>query len=214
MSEITHLQARVGADPGTDGDGTSSAVRKSKQGGLLVAPISGSYQEAVRRGNCYAVANQVGVTSQAGLSATTPVLTLFNPGDSGVLLVVWFVGSAMTVVNATVGVVMVAVNTDTAAAAVTGTATSTHRNCLLGSSRNPQAEPLLAATLPAAPVSIGTIAHQLTGAVNLFPSAPAYGRWYDGGLILKPNTALSLQTKVASGAAGLWCEYIWEEIPA
>ena len=138
MSDNVHLQATVGPDAGTDADGTSSAVRKSRQGGLLAAPISGGYQEAVRRGNCYAVANQVGVTSQAGLSATTPVMTLFNPGESGVWLVVWFVGAAMTVVNATVGVVMVAVNTDTDAAAVTGTATTTHRNCLLGSGRNPQ----------------------------------------------------------------------------
>ena len=210
----THLQARVGPDAGTDGDGSSSAVRKNKQGGLLTAPISASFQEAVRRGNTYAVANQVGVASQAGLSATTPVLTLFNPLASGKLLVVWFVGAAMSVANAAAAAIHVAVNTDVSAAAVTGTATTTHRNCLLGATGNPQARTFLAATLPAAPVSIGTLGVGITGAITVASTSPVHGRWYNGGLILMPNTALSVQTKTASGALGLWAEYTWEEIPA
>ncbi len=211
----THLQARVGPDAGTDGDGSSSAVRKNKQGGLLTAPISASFQEAVRRGNTYAVANQVGVASQAGLSATTPVLTLFNPANSGTLLVMWFVGAAMSVANAAAAAIHVAVNTNTSEEdPVTGTATTTHRNCLLGASGNPRAQVFLAATLPAAPVSIGTLGVGITGAITVGSTSPVHGRWYNGGLILMPNTALSVQTKTASGALGLWCEYIWEEIPA
>jgi hypothetical protein len=45
------------------------------------------------------------------------------------------------------------------------------------------------------------------------PSTKPLGRWFNGGLILKPGTNLSIQTSTASGATGTWCEYIWEEIP-
>lgn len=113
----THLQAIVGPDDGTQAVGSSSAVRKSRGGGLLTAPISARFQEAVLRGNVFGVASQAGVATQAGLSVTTPVLTLFNPGDSGVNCVLWFAGVQFTVVFAAVAAVFLAVNSDDSAAA-------------------------------------------------------------------------------------------------
>ena len=193
--------------------GENGGLRSNRNGaGLLVANVSASLQEAVLRGNTYAVANQTGVTSQAGLSATTPVLTLYNPSDSGVNLAVWFTGCVMEVANAAAASIFVAAGTDTAAAAVTGTATTAHRNLLLGASNNPRAKAFLAATLPAAPVAVGLIGVGLTGAITTVPGLPEYGRWFNGALVLKPNTNLSIQTSTASGASGLLCEYIWEEI--
>ena len=210
MSDM-HLQATVGADRSNPGDGSSLAVRRGKEGGLLTQSITARYQQAVLGGNVYGVANQVGVASQAGLSVTTPVLTLANPLGSGVNAVVWFVGAAMSVANTAAAAIMVAVNTDTTDAAVTGTATTTHRNMLLGASGNPRCNTFLAATLAEAPVSIGTLGIGITGAITVATTSPVHGRWYDGGLILGPNTALTVQTLTASGALGLWCEYIWEE---
>ena len=212
MSEM-HLQATVGADRSNPAAGTSLAVRRGPEGGLLTSPITARYQQAVLGGNVFGVANQVGVASQTTLSATTPVLTLANPLGSGVNAVVWFVGAGMSVGNAAAAPMLVAVNTNTAAAAVTGTATTTHRNMLLGGNGTPKCKSFLAATPPAAPVSIGTLGIGLTGAITTSTTAPFYGRWYDGALILGPNTALSVQTLTASGALGLWCEYIWEEFP-
>ena len=209
----THLQATVGADRSNPGDGSSLAVRRGKEGGLLTQSITARFQQAVLGGNVFGVANQVGVASQAGLSATTPVLTLANPVGSGVNAVIWFVGAAMSVVNVAAAAIHVAVNSNTAAAAVTGTLTTTHRNMLVGASGNPKCNTFLAATLPTVPVSIGTLGIGLTGIITTALTSPVYGRWYDGGLILKPNTNLTLQTKTASGALGLWCEYIWEEFP-
>ena len=211
MSTITHLQATVGPDNSDPAAGTSGAIRRSPSGGMYTADISARYQAAVERGNVYGVANQTGVTSQAGLSATTPVLTLYNPLSSGVNAVLWFAGAQFSVVFAAVSAVWLAVGTNTAAAAVTGTATSTHRNMLLGSGRNPNCEPLLAATLPAAPVALSSIGTGLTGAVNLLPQTQGMERWYDGSVILKPGTNISIQTEAASGAVGMLCELIWEE---
>jgi len=214
MSTITHLQATVGPDNNNPGSGANEAVRRSPSGGLYSADISARYQEAVLRGNVYGVANQVGVTSQAGLSATTPVLSLYNPKASGVDAVLWYASGQMAVANVAAAAVWLAVNTDTTAAATTGTATTTHRNMLLGASAANKCSPLLAATLPAAPVALCTLGIGLTGAITVATQAPTMDRWFDGGVIVKPGAAISIQTSTASGAAGLWCELIWEEIPA
>jgi hypothetical protein len=193
-------------------DGGVGRLRLLKNGALAMGGAGSSFYEAVRNGKVFAVANQAGVTSQAGLSATTPVLTLANPVGSGVNCVLWYAGATFTVAFATAGAVFVAVNTNLAAAAVTGTLSTAHRNLLLGGG-NPAVTPLLAATLPAAPVAVGILGVGLTGAITTVPHLQTLGRWFDGSIVLQPGAALSLQTGVASGASGMFCEYIWEEVP-
>jgi hypothetical protein len=193
-------------------NGATVDARADRSGAEVVTNAHGFFMEAVEQGNVYAVANQTGVASQAGLSATTPVLTLANPAGSTKKLAVWYVGCVFNVVFAAIASVFVAVGTNTALAAVTGTLTTAHRNLKLGSGGAPVARTFLAATLPAAPVAIGLLGAGLTGAVVLLPSTPMLERWYNGALILLPGTNLSLQTEAASGAAGMLCEYIWEEV--
>lgn len=215
MAEITHLQGQIGpADEGQTAAGQSHAVRTSRAAGFLNAPIAASFQEAVLRGNCYTVASQSGVTSQAGLSVTTPVLTLANPSGSGVNAVIWFAGATFTVAFATAGAVWVTVADGTEDAAVTGTASTIHRNCKVGLSNNPKVNVFLAATLPTAPIAVSLLGVGLTGIITTVPQVQTLGRWFDGAIILTPNTNLSIQTGVASGASGTFCEYIWEEVSA
>jgi hypothetical protein len=209
--DMTQLQGTIGAATGTAA-GQSHAVRTNRAGAFMNAPISASFQEAVLRGRCYTICNVAGITTQAGLSATNPALTLYNPAGSGVNGVIWFAGVSFNVVFAAVSTVYVAAGTNPNAAAVTGTLTTTHRNCLLGASNNPSIIPMLAATLPAAPVAVAILGHGLTGAVNLLPNTHIMGQWFNGGLILAPGCNLSIQTSAASGASGTWCQYIWEEI--
>lgn len=104
------------------------------------------------------------------------------------------------------------VGTNLVAAAVTGTETTAHRNLLLGGPK-PSIVPLLAATLPVAPVAVAILGMGLTGAITTLPASPSIGRWFDGALIIPPGANFSLQTSSASGASGMWCEYIWEELP-
>lgn len=194
------------------GEGTRTPFRLDRTGAIATANAHGKYAESTSRGSVFSVCNQVGVTSQAGLSATTPVLTLYNPIGSGVTLHLIYAGGIYTVAFATAGAIFLAANTNTAAAAVTGTATTAHRAGLFGGG-SPKASPLLAATLPAAPVAVDILGAGLTGAITTIPGLPTFGKFYDGSIILKENTAVSIQTGVASGASGLFCTYTWEEVP-
>jgi hypothetical protein len=108
--------------------------------------------------------------------------------------------------------VFVAVNTNILAAAVTGTATTTHRNLLLGSAQTPSLQTFLAAALPAAPVAIAQLGVGLTGAITTTPTQQMMEEWFDGSLILSPGTALSIQTRAASGTSSTFCTYFWQEI--
>lgn len=172
--------------------------------------VSAPFSAVVARGRCFAVANQAGVTSQAGLSLTTPVLTLANPAGSGVRGKLWYASATFTVAFATAGAVWLAANTNPVAAVVTGTETTAHRNLKLGGPQ-PGIVPLLAATLPAAPVAIDQLGVGLTGAITTLPHLPPLEKWYYGAVLIEPGTAISLQTGVASGASGMFCAYIWEE---
>lgn len=208
MSDITQLQGTVGQE--TAQPGTSHAVTLTRNVALRTANTQGSLQDAVERGNTYGVCSQSGVTSQAGLSAMTPVLTLANPTGSGVNGILWFAGATFTVAFATAGAIWLA---HSAVPAALATLATTHRNLKLGGSQGNKVKALLACTLPAAPVAISLLGVGLTGAITTTPQAQTLGRWYNGSVIVEPGQAISIQTGVASGASGMFCEYIWEEIP-
>lgn len=203
--------ARVG--PQVAADGNDVQPRLDKTGAMTVVGAHAFYSEAVLRGNCYAVCQQTGTTTQAGLSATTPALTLYNPAGSGVNGVLIYAGVTFLVAFAAAAAVWVAVGTNPTAAAVTGTLTTAHRNCLLGARQGGGVIPMLAATLPAAPVAVAILGVGLTGAITTIPQAQNMGRFFDGSIIIAPGTNLSIQTSTASGASSTLCEYIWEEVP-
>ena len=209
--DITQLQGTIGPVTGTAA-GQSHAARMNRSGGWLTAPVAARFQEAVLRGTCYAVANPAGITTQAGLSATTPALTLYNPAGSGKNGILWYASAAFAVANAAAAAVWLAANTNINAAAVTGTLTTTHRNCLLGAAANNAIQAMLAATLPAAPVGICLLGIGLTGAITVETTAKQVGGWLDGAIVIGPGCSVSIQTSTASGASGLWCSYIWEEV--
>ena len=173
-----------------------------------------AFARAVEKGNMYAVANQAGVTSQAGLSATTPVLTLANPAGSGVTGRLWMAAAQLEVASAAAASVWVAVGTNTIAAVVTGTLTTAHRNLKLGgqNAQGNKVVPFLAATLPAAPVAIDLLGLGLTGAITTVPALSPMVKWYNGGILIQPGVNLSVQTSTASGTNSMLCAYIWEEV--
>lgn len=193
-------------------DGTVNPQRADRTGAGVVTSAHGAYYEAASRGTVFMVASQAGVTSQAGLSGTTPVLTLYNPKGSGVNASIIYAGAVFTVAFGTAGAIWAAVNTDLGAADVTGTRTTAHRCGLAGNNREPRVQAFTAATLPAAPVGVALLGVGLTGAITLDSQLPGVGREFGGALIIAPGGALSIQTGVASGASGMFCEYIWEEI--
>lgn len=204
------IQGAVG--PSVLADGSGKTFRQSRTGGQVVSDEHARFYEAAVRQNIYTVANQAGITTQAGLSATTPALTLYNPAGSGVNGVILYAGFVASVAFAAASVIWLGANTNLAAAAVTGTLTTTHRNGLLGGAQGNKIQALLAATLPAAPVAIASLGVGLTGAITTVPAIATLGKFFDGSIILYPGSAISFQTSTASGATGFFGEFIWEEV--
>lgn len=192
--------------------GAVSTARGSFDTSVVTQDAHARYQEAVMRGNCYTTANQTAGTTQAGLSGTTPVLTLFNPKGNNKVGVLLYAGATFIVANAAGSAIWLAANVNVAAAAVTGTA-ATVSNCALGNGNSPSLLAFTAATLPATPIAISQLASGVTGAVTTIPYLLPAGRFFDGSIILLPGSAISIQTSTASGA-GTFCEYVWEEIVA
>lgn len=190
--------------------GGQSGARGSFDACTVTMDGHARYQEAVMRGNVFVTANQTAGTTQAGLSATTPVLTLFNPKGNNKVGVLIYAGATFIVANAAGAAVWLAANINIAAAAVTGTA-ATVTNALLGNNNSPSLLAFTASTLPAAPIAISQLASGVTGAVTTAPYVLPAGRFYDGSVILMPGSAISIQSSTASGA-GTFCEYIWEEV--
>ena len=193
-------------------------------GGVAAAPFinkrrqlvtQDEYASDVERGRAFCVANQTGVTSQAGLSLTTPVLTLYNPTGSGVTGRLWMACAQFEVVFAAVASVWLCAGTNTVAAAVTGTLTTAHRNMKLGgtNAQGNKIVPFLAATLPAAPVAIDLLGVGGTGAIVLLPISAPLRVWYPAPILMREGTNISIQTSAASGTSSTLCSYIWSEVP-
>ena len=203
------IDTYVGEIPGATGF-NSGEIRTSITGEQVVGDAHARFYEAVRLGNCYGVAAQAGVTSQAGLSATTPVLSLYNPIGSGVNAVLWYAAVTQSVAPAAAMVVWLGVNAP-ATTAATGTLTTAHRNLLLGAGLGNKVTPLLAATLPAAPVGLTVLGVGFAAALTVNNQQNPIGGWLDGSIVIGPGTAVSFQTSTASGTSGLFGEFKWEE---
>jgi len=185
-----------------------------KIGGHIVALETDDFQAAVGRGRVFSACNQTGIATQAGLSLTEPVLTLYNPAGSGVKGRLWYAGVTFEVAAAAACVAWVAVGTDVTANAVTGTAQTAHRRTRLGSTvtQGNVIQAFEVATLPAIPVGIAILGCSTTANINTVPSIPTLGRWFKGAIDIMPGTNLSIQTSTASGALAATCNYIWEEV--
>ena len=195
---------------GPDGKSVIGMARGSKAtGALLTAHAGAQFDEAVERGNVYVTANQTTVTTQAGLSATTPALTLANRVNSGKAIKLWYV-SASGLVAAAAGAEIFAALGGYSATAVTETTAATVRNMKTGDASMPPGVAALAvATLPAAPVAVGQLGAQLTGAITTVPTVAPFERWYNGAMRIAPGFNFSIQT---STATTLFCEYIFEVV--
>jgi len=148
------------------------------------------------QGNVFAIANQTGVASQAGISVTTPVLTLYNrwePERPGNLVCQCYLPCSlcsscsclcMCWLGCTAGCCYR--NTDTA-----------HRN-LRWADTEPSSKDLPGSHTTSRSCSNSILGGGLTGAITTAPSIAAMERWYNGALILTPGTNLTLQTSTAT----------------
>lgn len=212
---------RVGA--GLLGKSTSGPLRGDLSSALVTQDAHARFQEALLAGNVYIGANLAGtaVTTQAGLSATTPALTLYNPLGSTINMVVWSFGGAIQASPAAAATVMLAMNLPYLAGVPTGPTTVTNAlvtNALLGLgvtgtttvstlAAGNQGQCYRVCTLSAAPLAV-RYCFGTTGASGI--GGMSFRDAIDGAIILQPGMALSVQT---SSAASLVCDFVWEEVP-
>jgi hypothetical protein len=204
--------AQLQTGPQAVGPAAFPIRRGSRDACAVIQEGHGKFQEAVYRGNVFAVADQTGKTMPAGLSDSPTTVTLFNPKGSNMLAVIWWGGVVSTVdPGAGIAEIWVASNSIISAADPTGTAAAP-RNCMIGNAKAPSITTLTTVTLPAAPVAIDVLGVFLSGLITVETQHAALGKWYDGALILYPGGALSFQASAASGAAAAFGSWIWEEV--
>lgn len=198
-------EIRVGAISASVG--AVNPARSDKTGAIVAVDAHGRYQEAVLQGGVYIGANLGGtpVTTQAGLSATTPALTLYNPIGSGVNLVLLTATVNFTAAPAAACAVWLASNAATAVAPATTTA-ATLQNANLGTTAVGKGQCYRVATLAAAPLMIRNICG--TSGAGAIGNTQAVDR-IDGEIVAPPGVAVSIQT---SSAAILVASFTWEEV--
>lgn len=187
--------------------GTNPNLRSSDYGELVVLQGGGKYKEMSLKGDVFIGANLGGtpVTTQAGLSATTPALTLYNPVNSGVNLVLMTVCVDITTSPAAAAGLMLAYNL-ISAAAPTSVTNATITNAIIGGNKAPSGKCYIVATLAAAPLAFrmigGTTGAAAIGAVQLIDHV-------DGEVIIPQGGCISVQS---TSAAAILASMTWEEV--
>jgi hypothetical protein len=194
--------------PTVNADGSAPLQRAGRTGETMVSDTHAHFAEAAARGNAFIGADLGGtpVTTQAGLSATTPALTLYNPVGSGKNLIVMNVNISVTAAPAANCNFWLAYNLATAAAPSSVTA-ATVTPAVLGNTNTGVAGCYRVATLPAAPLMIETIG-TIPAATTV--SGFVLDKNIDGRIVVGPGVALSIQT---GSAAAIVAAITWEEIP-
>lgn len=207
------IQGRVGPQASTSSlaSATNPEMRLGNMGELITSGLHGPYYESAYRRALFSVANTSAVTSTVGTSTTYVGLALSNPIGSTVNLVLSRCSVAAIVAftaAATIGI-MTGYNSSTN---VTHTTSVTPRNQFTGVGSAGQGLADSSATLPTTPVLNTVLGAALTGAITV---SVQYLGIYDigGSIILPPGAYAAVYTSTASGASGLQCSFLWEEIP-
>ncbi len=197
-------------------------LRCDLSGALVTTDGHARFQEAVLNGNVWIGANLGGtpVTSQAGLSVTTPMLTLFNPVNSPVNLVLWEFQVTNTTVVAGATNWCLAYNLPAITGVFTAPFTTTNAavtNALLSSNmttataiqnQGAWGQCYRICTLAAAPV-IFRYSFCQAGASSL--TVYSCIDHIDGAVVVPPGIAISVQT-LTTAIAGI-AAFVWEEVP-
>lgn len=194
----------VGPPSGKMNDATVRAMRLSQDGSPVTQDSHSRFLESSIRGNSYTCADLGGtaVATQAGLSATTPALVVWNPAASGVNAVINTASVGFTVIAAT-ATFMLAVSTGVTTAPTATTAGQLFNN-LIGSARTGQVACYRVSTLAVAPLMarvIGTVGMTANGNSAAQSEGQLIDR-VDGELVLAPGELVTIQTTAAATVLG------------
>jgi hypothetical protein len=194
-------------------DGSLLDPRGAKTGEAVVQQAHGKYYEATHRGKCFAGMTAVAGVSVANLAqGTTGPITLANPAGSGKRLSILRANMGYVSGTMPAGNLTYSVNTNPAAAAVTGTAITPV--CLdIGSGIGPTAKLFTTSTLPAAPTPIRNFANLDANLATSTNNPYNIVDDVDGSIVLEPGTSLTISGTTAAGSSPLVAFGLeWEEI--
>jgi len=203
------IQGRVG--PGYAADGASETPRMTRDLGIGVQDLHGRYYEAVSRGTVFEAATATSGVAPGTAIGTTAAFTLFNPKNSGKNLVL--LDADMGYVSGTLGsgTVYIVVNSNPAAADVSGTAI-TPTNLLIGGPVG-VGKAFTTATLPANPTAVHPL-WILSPMLATTVFAPLDVRVvFDGKYVIAPGCAVSFEAVAGAGSTPLVTfSMSWEEV--
>jgi hypothetical protein len=177
-------------------------LRSTPLGALMVGSMHAPFYEAVSRGRVYCACNQASITFGTGLTATGVTFHLSNPASSPVNLSILHCGVTF-ITSTTAGSLVYAANVVPTAADVVHGTPGVVRNAKLGGAAGYGLFDV-AATLPAAPVAIRTLASGFTTNANI-----SVHDYVNGAIVVAPGCTLSIQgiTIVGTGLIDM----CWEE---
>ncbi len=199
------LQCRVGPSlPNSDGTVTDRILRTGRQGELIAGLGVAEYEELSSRGELFMAATQTVVTFGTSLTATGVTFCLYNPVGSLVDLVILEIGIT-AITQTAAGHLVLAANTNNAAAAVTFASNLTVYNAKLdGSSGYGLASRSF--TLPVAPVAIRTVGYGVSAAPT---NAGSIVDKVKGAVVIGPNTSVAVQGITFAGTGLI--SMLWRE---
>ncbi|KKN02083.1 hypothetical protein LCGC14_1121340 [marine sediment metagenome] len=179
-------------------------------GTMLVQQGGSLFEAAVARGNVFSVVSQTTVTTQAGLSATTPGLTIANLNGSGKEVILWYAAWATLVSASAAFQAWLAYGAVHATAVVATTPSTTVINSKTGAPGEPGGVRVLdVATLPAAPVAVALLGGASSAAITVGLQNAEGGRWFHGDRKLQSGSNFSIQT---STAGTIFTEFVFEVV--
>jgi hypothetical protein len=188
-------------------------LRTGRQGDMVVSELHGRYYETNNSKSLFSGSNQTGQVTTVGLATTYTGLCLSNPIGSGVNLVLNKVSAAFPVAFAAGAVVGVMTGYN-ATTNVTHTAAIVPKSQFIGTGPTPLALVDSSATLPTAPTLNTVLSAIGTAAITAVSTAPAVYEDLEGSIILPPGAYAAIYTSSASGAAGMFASFSWEEVAA
>ena len=203
--------------PQTLSDGAQALPRQGRSAEQIVTELHGKYYESNYRGNIFWATMTAGVIFPAPAATANNPMTLANPAGSGKNLVLVSFDMVFTTLPGTplTGLYGLYVNTNTVAAAATGTAIVPIPG-FVGTSTSPVAKPLSTSTVPAAPTLLVPFGQKVTGEVAAAaPMTPYPGIHldFDGRIIIGQGAAITPQMTAADTTnATVLCSFCWEEV--
>jgi hypothetical protein len=204
------LEGRIGEK--SSAEGAQETIRLSRLTEVVLTQAHGKYYEAARLGKLFVACTAAAGVAPGTALSTTPPLTLYNPSNSGKLLVP--IKGAVGYVSGTLGAgtVVYGVNPTTSQAAPSSGTELTPQCTLIGAPRG-IGKAFQGATLAAAPTLYRPLAILTALAAANDNGAFAVVDDLDGELALLPGACMSLQGIAAAGTSPLvLLALVWEEV--